>query len=350
MIRVLIVEDSPTTSLTLRKILDSDHEIVVAGVAKDGKEAIRLAQKMKPDLITMDVHLPLMDGLEVTKQLMATMPTPILIVSSAEFTRQSDKVFKAISYGALDVFSKDGLLTKKGDTGSDELIQKVKFLANVKVITHPLGKLHHAVKPDLSKKPEIKLKEAPERLLAIVGSTGAPKAISRILSTIPKSFPCGIVVVVHLAKGFVGNFVEWLQSVSKIKVKAGEHGEVILPGVAYVGPTGHHMQVSKNHTIELVDDPPRNGLRPCGDYLFESAARHYGKGCIGVILTGMGRDGAIGIAHVRASGGRTIAQNEDTSAIYGMPRAAVEANAIDRVLPLDEISGEIIQLLKRGCL
>ncbi len=348
-IRVLIVEDSTTTSLTLKKILEADPAITVIGIAKDGEEAVTLAQRLKPDLITMDVYLPLMDGLEVTKQLMARQPTPILVISSSAFTSQSDKVFKAISYGALDVFSKDDLLSRNGVSGPDELLKKVKFLANVKVITHPLARLSQKTESGRSECLErVKIQEDPERLVAFVGSTGSPKAISKILSTLPKSFPCGIVIVIHLAQGFVNNFVNWLQASCEIQVKAGVQGESILPGVAYIAPTGSHMQVSKNHTIDLMDDPPRNGLRPCGDYLLESAARHYGKGCIGIILTGMGRDGAIGIEHVKTTGGKTIAQDEETSAIFGMPKAAIETSRIDRVLPLESISSEILRLLKRG--
>jgi two-component system chemotaxis response regulator CheB len=186
----------------------------------------------------------------------------------------------------------------------------------------------------------------PNRLVALVGSTGGPEAIGGILKSFPKSFPCGIVIVIHLAHGFTEGFVQWLQGLSQIHVKVGIHGDAILPGVAYVAPTGSHMRVTKEQTLELGDEPPRSGLKPCGDYLLESVAKHYKSGAIGVILTGMGKDGAIGIQQIKACGGATIAQNEKTSAIFGMPRVAIETGAVDRVLSLDSIPGEITELLK----
>ncbi len=347
-IRVLVVEDSPTTSLAIKRILDSDHEIAVVGIAENGQEALKLTKKLKPDLITMDVNLPLIDGLEVTKQIMGTQPTPILILSSIVFN-QSDKVFKAISYGALDVLSKDGLVSKNRTGRAGELLKKIKFLSRVKVITHPLSLLPKKITEEINdSSPLIRVEEYPERIVAIVGSTGGPKALSCILSTLPKSFPCGIVVVIHLASGFVGNFVQWLQGTCLLRVKVAEQGEPIHAGIVYIAPANFHMRVSQDHTLHLGNEASRNGLKPCGDSLLESAAKHYGKDCIGVILSGMGKDGAMGISAVKANGGKTIAQDRATSAIFGMPKVAIETEVIDKILSQDSISKEVIRFLNNG--
>jgi len=343
-IRVLVVEDSPTTAMALKAILNADQQIIVLGIAKDGQEAIAMSTRLKPDLITMDVNLPLLDGLEVTKRIMASHPTPILILSNSAFTNQAPRVFEAISYGALDVANKEDFLSHDGHESAQKLIEKVKFLAGLKVIHHPLGGLSQRTG---AQRIEARIGVDPDRLVAIVGSTGGPEAVGEILKQFPESFPCGIVIVIHLAHGFTDGFVQWLQSLCQIRVKTGRHGDSITPGVAYVAPTGSHMRVTKEKTLELGDEPPRSGLKPCGDYLLESVARYYKNGAVGVVLTGMGKDGASGIQQIKTLGGKTIAQNEKTSAIFGMPRVAIESGAVDQVLALDRIANEIMELLKR---
>jgi two-component system, chemotaxis family, protein-glutamate methylesterase/glutaminase len=343
-IRVLVVEDSPVTALALKTILNSDPDITVIGIAQNGQEAVSLTHRMKPDVITMDVHLPILDGLEATKQIMASRATPILILSSSSFTSRTDKVFNAISYGALEVARKDDLLSPPGSKASDELVRKIKFLARIKVIHHPLGKMviergRVSADPGIAKDPE--------RVVAIVGSTGAPKAIGDILKCLPKTFPCGILVLVHITHGFAEGFVKWLQGMCEIPVKLAVQGDPVLPGMVYVAPTELHMRVTKERTIDLKDDPPRSGLRPNGDILLESVAEHYGKNAIAVILTGMGRDGASGMRQVKLQGGKTIAQDEKSSTIFGMPKAAIDALAVDRILGLDRIADEMVRILKR---
>jgi len=228
-IRVLIVEDSPTTALAIKTILNADPKIIVLGIAMDGQEAVSLATRLKPDLITMDVNLPLLDGLEVTRQVMASCPTPILILSNSAFTKQAQKVFEAISYGALDVANKEDFLSRDIQQAGQNLIEKVKFLAGLKVIRHPMGGLSRRAD---RYRTETRMSATLDRLVAIVGSTGGPHAVGEILKQFPKSFPCGIVIVIHLANGFTAGFVEWLQSLSQIQVKAGVQGESILPGTA----------------------------------------------------------------------------------------------------------------------
>lgn len=344
LIRVLIVEDSPTMAMALKQLLNADPEIAVVGIADDGPSAIRMVRRMTPDLITMDVNLPGIDGLEVTKQIMASTPTPILILSSSSFMKQPEKVFQAISLGALEVSSKESLLL--GPNGREEsgaLIQRIKFLSRMKVISHPLAKL--SIQADRPVK-DPGIRSDPDRIVAIVGSTGAPQAIHDILVRVPKSFPVATVILIHIAHGFLEGCVRWLKVDSVLPVKIGEHGEFLEPGTVYMAPTGFHTRVTKDKRIELGDDPPHRGLRPNGDFLLESVAEHYGRGAIGVILTGMGRDGAEGIRKIKGGGGTTIAQDEASSTIFGMPKAAIDTHTVDRVVPLNRIPDEIVRVLR----
>lgn len=343
-IRVLIVEDSPTMLFALEKTLNADPEIYVIGKARDGKEAVKKTLRFKPDLITMDVNLPVQNGLETTREIMAVCPTPIVIVSGPAFVTQNDKVFHAMSCGAVDVINKDELVSVRYPEKTSRLIEKIKFLSKVRTIRHPIGNLK---KPKARKtKPPPVPSSNEKRIVAIVGSTGGPKALAEILGGFPESFPHPVVVVIHIATGFVGGLVEWLRRVCVVKAKTAEPGERLLPGMVYVAPSNFHMKVTENKTVELCDDPPVKGLKPCGDILLESVAEVYGENSIGVILTGMGKDGAAGIKEIHKRGGKTIAQDEKTSVIFGMPRVAIESGAIDSVLPLGKISKGIFDLLE----
>lgn len=342
-IRVLVVDDSPLMCKVLMNVLNSDPQIIVTGVAYNGKEAVEIVPVLKPDIITMDIHMPLMDGLEATKQIMAYYPTPILVVSTSIFKVGMDKVFTAISFGALDVIEK-GKMEMAGDrqTGS-ELLSKIKLLSRIKVLHHPLAKLEL--------KRAIKVIEVPknrvaDRIVAIVASTGGPQAILEILSSFPKDFPCGVVIVQHIASGFVEGFVEWLNSQCQIKVKVAEDSEEITPGVAYIAPSDFQMKVVEGGRIHLANGPPHDGHCPSADILLESVARVYTKGAVGVILTGMGSDGALGMKSIMQMQGETIAQDEKSCSVFGMPKVAIEMGAVNQILPLERISEGIVKTLK----
>jgi two-component system chemotaxis response regulator CheB len=343
MIRVLVVDDSPLMCKILTNIMNCDPQILVAAVATNGKEAVELVPPLKPDIITMDVDMPVMDGFEATKQIMANHPTPILIVSSAVFKAGMDKVFKAISHGALDVIDKSELeLVGDGKSG-EALIAKIKFLNGIRVAPKPLGK-GRAERPVVDLKAPVK--RASDKVVAIVASTGGPQALLEILKRLPEDFPCGIMIVQHITCGFLGGLVDWLNKECKIKVKIGEHAERIEPGVAYIAPDNVQMRVGEGGRIDLSNEPAYGGHRPSGDVLLESVAKVYAKGSVAAILTGMGRDGALGMKAIKQNNGKTVAQNEKSCVVFGMPHAAIEMNVIDKVLPLEKIAEEIVAMVR----
>jgi len=341
-IRVLVVEDSPLMCKVLTNILNPDPHILVAGIANNGKEAVEIVPRLKPDIITMDIHMPIMDGYEATKRIMAFNPTPILVVSSSVFKVGMEKVFKSISYGALDVIDKSELEIVGNEKSGEVLIQKIKFLSGVKVIHHPLAKLQkERPRVDL----EVPRKKGSDKIVAIVSSTGGPQALLEILRRFPKDFPSGIVIVQHITNGFVEGLVDWLDNECQLKVKIAEDSEEIRPGVAYIAPDSLQMRVEEGGKIGLSDEPAHEGHRPSGDVLLESVARAYGNGVVATILTGMGRDGAMGMKAIKQLHGRTIAQDEKSCVVFGMPKAAIEMDVIDKVSPLEKIPEEIVAML-----
>lgn len=343
MIRVLVTDDSPLMCKILTNILNSDPQILVTGVANNGKEALELVPILKPNIITMDMDMPVMDGFEATKKIMASHPTPILIVSSTVFISGTEKVFQAISHGALDVIDKSELELVGDKKSGETLIAKIKFLNGIRVkYKHPPTLRKERSVIDLKASPE----KASDKIVAMVASTGGPQALLEILKRFPEDFPCGIVIVQHITSGFLAGLMDWLDKECKIKVKIGEDSEEIHPGVAYLAPEDMQMRVVDGGKISLSNGPPHGGHRPSGDILLESVARVYGKGTVGVILTGMGRDGAMGMKAIKQSLGKTIAQNEKGCVVFGMPSVAIEMNVIDRVLPLERMAEEIGMLVR----
>jgi two-component system chemotaxis response regulator CheB len=343
-IRVLTVDDSPSMCKVIANMLNLDPQILVSGVVQNGKNAVDIVASLKPDIITMDIHMPVMDGVEATKQIMAYTPTPILILSNSIFKEGMGKVFQAISYGALDVMDK-GELDLAGDRkGSEQLVEKIKFLSDIKVIRHPLAKIEKEA--DLSL-PKISKDKGLSSIVAIAASTGGPKSICQILKNFPKDFPCGIVAVQHIATGFVEGLVKWLDGECNIQVRIAKDSEEIQPGVAYIAPCGVHMRVEEGGKIQLVNAPPYNGFRPSGDILLSSVGKIYGEDAIGIILTGMGKDGVDGMKTIKQMNGKTIAQDENSCTVFGMPKVAIEMEIIDAVLPLDKIAQKIIGLLAK---
>jgi len=343
-IKVLVVEDSPSISKVIVSILNSDPAIHVAATAYNGQEAVALVPKLKPDIITMDIHMPVVDGFEATKQIMAYSPTPILIVSASVFAADMNKVFRSISYGALDVVDKNELLIEGDQKGSDRLIEKVKFLSRIKVMHHPLAKMEARFEGPV-KTIEIDKDQDLRRIVAIVSSTGGPAALLTILKKFPKDFPCGIVIVQHISTGFDAGLAEWLDRECQIKVKIAVDREEIQPGVAYIAPCDLQARVEEGGLIRLYNEPPRDEQRPSGNVLLESVARVYKEKAVAVILTGMGADGAAGIKATKKAGGRTIAQDEKSCAVFGMPKAAIEMGVVDKVLPLENIAEAVSQAL-----
>lgn len=340
MIRVLIVEDSPTLRMLLKTILESDPEITVIGMATSGEEGVRQALALKPDLITMDVHLPGMDGFTATRRIMEQQPTPIVIVSSSVDHHEVMTTFNAIQAGALDVLQKPTSVNHPDFAAlREKLVTTVKLMAEVKVIRHyrsPMAQRGAGERPKVGR---------PYALLAIGASTGGPAALNSILKELPAGFPLPVLVVQHMTTGFTAGLVSWLQLESRLKIKIAEDGEYLRGGVVYVAPDDTHLLVAARGVIGLSKAPPVSHVRPSATVLFESVARVYGGEAIGVLLTGMGNDGAEGLRAMRERGALTIAQDEATSAVYGMPKAAVELGAAVQVLPLSQIPGAVLALV-----
>jgi two-component system chemotaxis response regulator CheB len=343
LIRVLVVDDSPLMCKILTNMMNCDPQILVVAVAINGKEAVDLVPSLKPDIITMDMDMPVMDGFEATKQIMAYHPTPVLIVASTVFKTGMERVFKAISHGALDVIDKSELELVGNRKSGEALIAKIKFLTGVRVMDRPLVKSRNERPITDLKAPR---KDGSDKIVTIVASTGGPQALLEILKRLPGDFPCGIAIVQHITSGFLPGLVDWLTKECKIRVKIGEDSEEIQPGVAYIAPDNVQMRVEDGGKIILSDEPAYKGHRPSGDLLLESVAKTYGKGSVAAILTGMGRDGVMGMKAIKQFHGKTIAQDEKSCVVFGMPKVAIEMNVIDKVLSLGKIAEEIVSMVR----
>lgn len=343
MIRVLVAEDSVTVRELLIDILESDAELHVVGQAKNGREAIELTERLRPDIVTMDVHMPVLDGFEATKEIMARVPTPIVIVSSSVSGRDVEMSMNAMRSGAL-------MLVAKPDNPSDgnfgmrreQLLSMVKALSQVKVVRR-WGTTSARTQPRRSPS-----ERGPRcRIVAIAASTGGPAALLRILSDLPADFQSPILVVQHIAAGFVGGLADWLNANCGLKVKVAIHGEEPGPRTVYLAADDRHLGVDAQGRLALSDGPAIGGFRPSATHLFECVARTYGAAVAAVILTGMGSDGVAGLRTVKSAGGRVLAQDEETSIVYGMPREAIAAGIVDLVAPVSEVAPWLSELTGR---
>jgi two-component system chemotaxis response regulator CheB len=343
-VRVLVVEDSATVRQRLCEVLGTDAELEVVGVAEDGKRAIELCQELRPDVIAMDMMLPVMSGLAATEYVMAHCPTPILIVSSSTNRGELFKTYDALAAGAVDVLEKprgdevDGAWERK-------FVATVKLIARIRVITHPRGRLNSRHREEGTEPPVLPARPAlrrPYAVVAIGASTGGPGALVEVLRALPPAFSLPVLVVLHIAEPFGVAFADWLDGQTSRRVRYAEDGQTVssASGRVVMAPPGRHLVV-RNDRLHLTRDPERHSCRPSVDVLFESVAREYGSAAAACLLTGMGRDGAAGLLSVREHGGLTIAQDEATSVVYGMPREAVLLGAADRVLPLGGIGPAI---------
>lgn len=343
-IRVLIVDDSLVAREMLTQILSSDPGIEVIGEAENGLEAIDKVAKLRPDLVTMDIHMPRCDGLKATEQIMAYTPTPILVVSSSVHGKGMGRAFDALEMGALEVLKKPeprdwAHLEKIGL----EVIRKVKVLARVKVITHIRGRRTRLQAPgSIEVAPAVA--KGSVSLVAVGSSTGGPSALLSILGRLPKEFPVPIVIAQHIAEGFIPGLVSWLNAGCKIDVREARDGHNVEAGAAFIAPTGANLSMD-GLTMRFTDSLSGQLYVPSADTLFESVARSIGRNSLGVILTGMGADGAKGLKLLHDGGAATIAQDESTSTVWGMPKAAVELGAAAVVLPVHDIAGKIIELI-----
>lgn len=337
MIRVLIAEDSPSIAAMMRDLLGQDPEIEVVGWAKNGREAIELRNSLEPDVITMDLDMPIISGLEAIKIISATRPAPILVVSQKIESRDSEVAFEALRSGAVDIMTKP---SGYGDAGlrriKEEMLSRIRTVARIRPI-----RLFKRPLASLAKPKAVTPIARGEKIIAIGASTGGPPALSMVLRDLPPDFPCPIAVVQHIAPGFVQGLVAWLHKESPFVVKIATTGEPLKAGTVYLAPDDLHLEVANDKTAFLSNAAPVRGHRPSVDRLMESIARFYGKEAVGVLLTGMGSDGAEGLRRVREAGGKTIVQDEETSLVFGMPREAILRGAAQVVRPLEKIAEEI---------
>ncbi|MHB8854439.1 MAG: chemotaxis-specific protein-glutamate methyltransferase CheB [Ignavibacteriaceae bacterium] len=344
MIRLLIVEDSQVVQELLNYIFSSDPEIKIVGAAKDGIEALEKAGQLKPDIITMDINMPNMNGIETTKKIMSTNPIPIVIISASYHTKDVEHTFNAMDAGALAVLSKPtGINDPDFENVAKELISVVKAMAEVKLVRR-WTKSDNSSNVNGLKIIERKQNIPKIKAIAIGASTGGPIVLQKILSGLPKNMPVPILIVQHMSEGFIQGFIEWLNHTSSIHVQLGQQGEFPLPGYAYVAPDGLHMGIDKNGRIDLVNDKPMNGLRPTVSYLFRSVANVLGENVIGVLLTGMGADGAEELKLMKEKGAITIVQDKESSVVFGMPGEAVKIGAETYILSPENITSLLTQL------
>lgn len=349
MIKVLIVDDSAVVRDLLKHIFESDPGIVVIGEAKDGKEAIEFAAANKPDVITMDIEMPRINGFEATRRIMETNPVPIVIITASWDPKDLAKAWSAMEAGAVAALEKPRYSTEAGyKKDTENIIETVKLMSEVKVVRR-WPSTRSSVAPSHTSDHILK-EPSPGRygIVAIGASTGGPPVIKELLGSLPANFSAPIVVVQHIAKNFTAGFVEWLDRSSPLNVKVAKHTDRLEAGTVYVAPDGSHMRVDLSNHVVLTDDPPENGLRPSVSYLFRSVAKIFGNRAVGILLTGMGKDGANELKMLRDKGSITIAQDKESSVVHGMPGEAIKLGGASHIASPDKIAALLLRLVGGG--
>jgi two-component system chemotaxis response regulator CheB len=352
-LRVLVVDDSTLMRRLIRDILVSDPALEVVAEAPDGMAAIRLIHSLRPDVITLDVEMPGMSGLEVLGYVMSEIPTPVVILTGVQ---DPDLAMKALALGAMDFLRKpSGTISVDLYKVGEELIQKVKAapLSNLRQLRRGVIE---PVEPPIRREPGPAvppLVEVPGWAVVVGASTGGPQALARLLARIPAGLPAGCLVVQHMPAGFTRSLAKRLDEQSALTVVEAEEGAPFHAGWAYIAPGGYHLVVQVRQgageaCLRLDTSPPKGTLRPAADVTMAAAAASFGRRTLGVLLTGMGSDGAEGFQAIRQAGGRTIAQDRDSSLIYGMPRVVAELGLADQVLPLDDIAQAIARIVSEA--
>lgn len=342
MIRVLIAEDSPTLCELLVTVLQSQGDIQVVGTAADGERSVDLASRLKPDVVTMDIHMPKLNGFEATRKIMESHPVPIVIVSST-LTDDMAATFRAVDAGAVAFVRRPhGVADDRYAESADHLVQTVRLMAQIKVVRR-----WRRPEPPRSAKlalPPPKVSPGPRKLVVIGASTGGPLVLQTIFAALPAQFPLPILVVQHMTPGFVQSFVDWLASTSRLTIRVARDGERPEPGHVYIAPDHKHLAVGPQGTIVLADGPPENRLRPAVSHLFRSAVQQAGADVIAILLSGMGMDGAAELRLLREAGAITLAQDAASSVVHGMPGAAIALDGATHVLSPEEIPPLLLRL------
>jgi two-component system chemotaxis response regulator CheB len=347
-LRVLVAEGSPVAHRLIVSILNGDPELQVIAEAEDGDQAVQLAIRIRPDVIVMDVVMPSMSGVEATRTIMESLPTPIVLVSPINGASDPSKSFEALEAGALALLPKpSGRQASTFAADAATLTTTVKLMADVKLVR----RARRASRPELVAGPEpasARELRQPVEIIAIAASTGGPAALATVVGALPRTTPVPIVVVQHMMEGFHQGLVDWLDRRSPVSVRLARSGEALRAGELLVAPSGAHLGVTGAGTVALSRDPPIGSHRPSATHLFRSVAGAYGARGVGVILTGMGEDGVPGLCALKEAGGLVLAQDEATSVVYGMPRKAVALGIVDQVLPVDRMAGALIAAWNGG--
>jgi two-component system chemotaxis response regulator CheB len=346
-VSVLLVDDSLIALTILARMLSTSPDIQVVGKARSGREALELIPRLQPAVICTDLHMPDMDGLELTQEIMDRFPRPILVVSAAVQSEDAHNVFRLLEAGAVDVLPKprSGLAADEPDV-AQELIRKIKIISGVVALTR-----RQKIAPSsaqLQAGPSSPPLPPRPRIVAVGASTGGPQALRTILAQLPADFPAAILCVQHISEGFLAGLVDWLATQCSLSVKIVQSGEEPLPGTIYFPQEGTHLEIDKTGRLVCSHKAPVDGHRPSVTATFKSVADYCGDAAIGVLLTGMGSDGAQGMQEIFAAGGITIAQNEETSVVFGMPKQAIARGAVKYVLPVHKIAFMLPELLVAG--
>jgi two-component system chemotaxis response regulator CheB len=352
----MIADDSAFMRKVLHSIISADPQCEVVGEARDGRDAVTQAEQMRPDVITMDINMPHMDGLAATEVIMSSKPVPIVIVSS-ESRDGAAPTLRALELGAIDFVAKPSSgIDLDMNSVRDELMRKIKMASKVRVVrtAGKFGAAQASMSASAGESASVNAAAAAPRasvqraavpvnpaskfpVVVIAASTGGPATLMKFMPAFPRSFAGAVLLVQHMPGMFTAQFTAQLQEVCAIKVKDAEPGEIVQPSTVYVCPGTHHLRLTQTGRVVLDDGPRVSGYKPCADLTMETAAMFAGPMCIGAILTGMGNDGSNGSLAIKAAGGHVIAQDESTAVIFGMPAEAIKTGAVDQVLPLETI-------------
>lgn len=349
MINVVVVDDSAFMRKLLSDLFAAESDFRVMDTARNGKDALDKIKRLKPDLITLDVEMPIMDGIKALEQIMKEIPTPVLMVSS--LTRAgAEATMQALALGAVDFVAKtSGSISSINEIRS-EILEKARAAVKANVTQLIKPKSQPSLLPSFPAAGQIGISNNEEQIIAIGTSTGGPRALQEVLVRLPGNLPCGVVIVQHMPPGFTKSLSERLNSLSSLTVKEAEHNDVVRPGMVFIAPGDYHMLLEREGSktvIKLNQTPPVGGHRPAVDPMMESVAKIYGSRAIGVILTGMGHDGSKGMQAIKKQRGHTIAEDQTTAVVYGMPKSAIELNIVDRIVPLPNVAEEIVKAVKK---
>jgi two-component system chemotaxis response regulator CheB len=346
--QVLVVDDSPLCRQLIVDAITKDPDVEVVGQAENGQDVIKRVEELKPHVVTMDVDMPVLDGLSACERIMSETPTPILVLTADPRNQAPELTHRALAAGALALQVKPAL-----DAGPEawNLAREVKLLSTVKVIRHLRG-TRRSSGSVVSGAPAPLTGEAQSAapvagavgLVVVASSTGGPQVVNKLVSDLPADFPAPVLIVQHINAAFADSLVGWLGTSAKLKVRAAKDGDLLTPGVVLVAPSGAHLTVPTRGRVSVQPGEPRDGHLPSATLLLESAARSYGKRTVGVILTGMGVDGVDGLAAIRAAGGKTLAQSQESCVVFGMPGAAIAKGVVDHVLHGDDVGRALVRL------